>query len=139
MFERLDGIVNKYNELTEKLSTEEVLNDYNLLRDLSKEKSDLEETVQVYNDYKSTISNLEEAKVMLNDPDLKEMAEEEIPELETKKENLYHELEKLLVPKDENDGKNVIMEIRGAAGGDEANIFAGDLFRMYSYYAETNG
>ena len=77
--------------------------------------------------------------MMENDPELKEIAEEEIASLTTEIQKLYHELEILLVPKDENDGKNVIMEIRGAAGGDEANIFAGDLFRMYSYYAEANG
>ncbi len=139
MFNRLDTMEEKYNELTEKLTTEEVLNDYNLLKDLSKEKSDLEETVYVYRKYKQVINNIEEAKQMLDDPDMKEMAEEEISSLEPQKEELYSELEKLLVPKDENDGKNVIMEIRGAAGGDEANIFAGDLFRMYSYYAEKNG
>ncbi len=139
MFNRLDTMEEKYNELTEKLTTEEVLNDYNLLKDLSKEKSDLEETVYVYRKYKQVINNIEEAKQMLDDPDMKEMAEEEISSLEPQKEELYSELEKLLVPKDENDGKNVIMEIRGAAGGDEANIVAGDLFRMYSYYAEKNG
>lgn len=76
---------------------------------------------------------------MLNDPDLKDIASEELTSLENRKEELNKKLEILLVPKDENDGKDVIMEIRGAAGGDEANIFAGDLFRMYSYYAEKNG
>lgn len=139
MFERLDAMVDKYNELNELLSTEEVLNDYNKLKDISKEKSDLEQTVNTYNEYKKVISSLDEAKEMLSDPELKDMAEEEISALETDKERLYKELEVLLVPKDENDGKNVIMEIRGAAGGDEANIFAGDLFRMYSYYAEKMG
>ena len=139
MFERLDGIVDKYNELSEKLTSEEVFNDYNLLKKYSKEKSDLEETVNVYTEYKQVLNNLEEAKMMLDDPELKEIAMEEMTSLEERKEKLYSNLEILLVPKDENDGKNVIMEIRGAAGGDEANIFAGDLFRMYSYYAEKNG
>ena len=139
MFERLDAMVQKYDELTEKLSTQEVLNDYNLLKNYSKEKSDLEETVLAYNEYKTTLKNIEEAEMMLDDPELKEIANEEIVSLEAKKTELYNKLEILLVPKDENDGKNVIMEIRGAAGGDEANIFAGDLFRMYSYYAEKNG
>ncbi len=139
MFNRLDDMETKYNELSDKLTTEEVLNDYNLLKDLSKQRSDLEETVNTYREYKRVVNNIEEAKIMLDDPDMKEMAEEELTTLEEKKETLYAELEKLLVPKDENDGKNVIMEIRGAAGGDEANIFAGDLFRMYSYYAEKNG
>lgn len=139
MFERLDGIVEKYNELSAKLTSEEVFNNYNLLKQYSKEKSDLEETVKVYTEYKQVINNLEEARAMLDDPELKEIANEEIATLEPKERELYSSLELLLVPKDENDGKNVIMEIRGAAGGDEANIFAGDLFRMYSYFAEKNG
>ena len=139
MFERLDAMVDKYNELNELLSSEEVLNDYNKLKDISKEKSDLEETINTYSEYKRVLSSLDEAKEMLSDPELKDMAEEEINTLESDKERLYKELEVLLVPKDENDGKNVIMEIRGAAGGDEANIFAGDLFRMYSHYAEKMG
>ena len=139
MFNRLDDIVKKYNELKEELIKPEVLNDFNKLKELSKEQSDLEETVNIYEEYKKVLSDIEEAKVMQDDPDLKEMAELELEELNKKSDSLYHKLELLLVPKDENDGKNVIMEIRGAAGGDEANIFAGDLFRMYSHYAESNG
>ena len=138
MFERLDTMVNKYNELTNLLTSEEVLNNYNLLKEYSKEKIDLEETVEVYSKYKKVINNIDEAKQMLDDPELKAIAEEELQNLDKEKNELYSKLELLLVPKDENDGKNVIMEIRGAAGGDEANIFAGDLFRMYSYYAEKN-
>jgi len=139
MFKRLDAIVEKYLELQNMLSTPEVLNDYNKLRELSKEKSDLEETYLKYEEYKKAKSDLEEAEAMKNDPELGEMAQLEISELKPKIESLYSELEILLVAKDENDGKNVIMEIRGAAGGDEANIFAGDLFRMYTYYAEKQG
>ncbi len=139
MFQRLDNILKKYEELKEELTKPEVLSDYNKLKDLSKEQSDLEEIVNKYNEYKETEVSLEEAKSLVNDPDFKEMAEAEIEEKTKKLETIKSELEVLLVPKDENDGKNVIMEIRGAAGGDEANIFAGDLFRMYSYYAEENG
>ncbi len=139
MFNRLDAIVEKYNELKEELVKPEILNDFNKLKQLSKEHSDLEETVITYEKYKNASKNLEEAKAMENDPELREMALEDIKTLTEEIDKLYHELEVLLVPKDENDGKNVIMEIRGAAGGDEANIFAGDLFRMYSYYAEENG
>lgn len=139
MFERLDAMDQKYEELVQKQSTEEVLNDYNLLKEISKQKSDLEETVLTYRKYKETVNNIEETKAMMDDPELGAMASEELPNLESAKDRLYHELEVLLVPKDENDGKNVIMEIRGAAGGDEANIFSGDLFRMYSYYAEKQG
>lgn len=139
MFERLNNIVKKYEELKIELTKEEVLTDYNKLKKLSKEQSDLEEVVTKYDEYKETKNALEEAESLINDPEFKEIAQSEIENLKPKLESIEKELEILLVPKDENDGKNVIMEIRGAAGGDEANIFAGDLFRMYSYYAEENG
>lgn len=139
MFNRLDAIEKRYNELSEELVKPEVLNDFNKLKELSKEQRDLEETVKIYEEYKKVDDNLHQAEVMAEDPELKDMAQNEIEELSQKLEELKAKLEILLVPKDEFDGKNVIMEIRGAAGGDEANIFAGDLFRMYSYYAEDNG
>ena len=139
MFERLDAVTEKYEELTTKLSDPEVLADYNTLKKLSKEQKDLEETYIKYKEYKNIISNLEEAKMLVDDPEMGEMAKLEISELEAKKEVTIKELEILLIPKDENDDKNIIMEIRGAAGGDEANIFAGDLFRMYSRYADKLG
>ena len=139
MFNRLDAIEKRYNELSEELVKPEVLNDFNKLKELSKEQRDLEETVKIYEEYKKVDDNLHQADVMAEDPELKDMAQNEIEELSQKLEELKAKLEILLVPKDEFDGKNVIMEIRGAAGGDEANIFAGDLFRMYSYYAEDNG
>ena len=139
MFERLDAVKEKYEELTTKLSDPEVLADYNTLKKLSKEQKDLEETYIKYKEYNNIISNLEEAKMLQDDPEMGEMAKLEIVELEDKKESVIKELEILLIPKDENDDKNIIMEIRGAAGGDEANIFAGDLFRMYSRYADKLG
>ncbi len=139
MFERLEAIQAKYEELTEKLSTPEVLNDYNTLRKLSKEQKDLEETYLKYKEYQKVESNIKEAKELLNDPEMGEMAALELEEGQAKKEKLISELEILLIPKDENDDKDIIMEIRGAAGGDEANIFAGDLFRMYSRYADSQG
>lgn len=139
MFNRLDAIVKKYEDIKEELVKPEVLSNFNKLKELSKEESELKETVEVYNEYKKVKDNLEQAKEMVNDPELKEIAEGEIESLTTKEEELYKKLEILLVPKDENDGKNVIVEIRGAAGGDEANIFAGDLYRMYTHYAESNG
>ena len=139
MFERLDAIQEKYEELTKELSSPEVLGDYNKLKKLSKEQKDLEETTIKYNEYKKVVSNLEEAEMLVDDPEMGEMAKLEIEELSTKKEELIKDLEILLIPKDENDDKDIIMEIRGAAGGDEANIFAGDLFRMYSRYADKNG
>ena len=139
MFERLDAIVNKYNELQRDLTNPENMNDYNKIRALSKESSDLEETVKKYDEYKNTLKEIEDAKILMKDEELKEVAKEELDALKEKLEKITKELEILLVPKDEYDGKNIIMEIRGAAGGDEPNIFAGDLYRMYSYYAEKNG
>ena len=139
MFERLDAVKTKYEELSKELTNPEVLNDYNKLKKLSKEQKDLEETYNKYNEYKKVVSNLEEAEMLLDDPEMGEMAALEKEELTTKKEELEKELEILLIPKDENDDKDIIMEIRGAAGGDEANIFAGDLFRMYTRYAEKKG
>ena len=139
MIERLEKVLEKYNELKEELVKPENLNDYNKLKKLSKEQSDLEEIVNAYEEYKNTELKIKDATELMKDSELKEMAELEYEELISKKDDLQKQLEILLVPKDENDGKNVIMEIRGAAGGDEANIFAGDLFRMYSYYAEKQG
>ena len=101
--------------------------------------SDLEETVNVYREYKKVLEAIPETKEMLKDDELKDIAKEELKDLEAKKEKLEHDLEILLIPKDPNDNKNVIVEIRGAAGGDEANIFAGDLYRMYSKYADKVG
>ncbi len=139
MIERLDNIISKYDEISKELTNPEVLNDYNKLKELSKEQSDLSEIVDTYNIYKEKNKNLEEAKELVNDPEFSEMASLEIDSLTKELEELKSKLEILLVPKDVNDGKNIIMEIRGAAGGDEANIFAGDLFRMYSHYAESMG
>lgn len=139
MTERLDAIENRYNELTEELTNPEVLSDINKTRELSKESSELEDTVVCYKKYKGVLEDIISAKEMSKDPELAEFAKEELQTLEAKKVQLEQELEVLLIPKDPNDGKNVIVEIRGAAGGDEANIFAGDLYRMYSRYAEKQG
>ncbi len=139
MTERLDAIENRYNELTEELTRPEVLSDINKTRELSKESSELEDTVICYRKYKSILEDILSAKEMSKDPELMEFAKEELQSLEAEKVKLEQELEVLLIPKDPNDGKNVIVEIRGAAGGDEANIFAGDLYRMYSRYAEKQG
>ena len=139
MIERLEIILKKYNELSEALSSEDVLNDFSKTAKLSKEQKDLEEVVSTYKEYKKVINDLEDLKELEKDKEMREIVIEELPKLEEKKENLTSKLKILLIPKDENDGKNVIMEIRGAAGGDEANIFAGDLFRMYSHYAEKMG
>ena len=139
MIERLDKILNRYNFLETELTKQEVLSDVNKTKEYSKELANLEELIACYKQYKKVLNDIKEAKEMMNDPDLGEMAKEEFNNLTTEKEKLEGELEILLIPKDPNDNKNVVMEIRGAAGGDEANIFAGDLFRMYTRYAEKQG
>ena len=139
MIERLETILKRYEEVSEELLKPEVMNDYNLVKKLSKEQRDLEEIVNKYNEYKRVLNNIEEAKELIHDSELASVAELELAENQEAKAAIEEELKVLLIPKDENDGKDIIMEIRGAAGGDEANIFAGDLFRMYSHYAEKNG
>ncbi len=139
MIERLEATLKKYNDLELELTKPEILSDIKKTREYSKEMSELEETVSCYKKYKKILEEIESTKEMLKDPELGEMAKDELRTLENEKENLDKELEILLIPKDPNDSKNVIMEIRGAAGGDEANIFAGDLFRMYTRYAEKKG
>ena len=139
MIERLEATLKKYQDLEQELTKPEVLGDIKLTRQYSKEMSDLEEIVTCYKKYKKVLEGIEDTKEMIKDPELSEMAKEELKDLEDQKLELDKELEVLLIPKDPNDSKNVIMEIRGAAGGDEANIFAGDLFRMYTRYAEKKG
>ena len=139
MIERLEATLTKYNQLQTELMSEDVLKNINKTREISKEIADLEEVVNEYKSYKKVLESIEDTKEMLSDEELKEIAKEELKTLEEEKESVEKELEILLIPKDPNDSKNVIMEIRGAAGGDEANIFAGDLFRMYSRYAEKIG
>ena len=139
MIDRLELTEKRYNEIQELLISPEVISDIKKSRELSIEASNLEDIVECYKKYKQILSDLEEAKEMLKDPELKEFAMEEETRLNSEKENIEHELEILLIPKDKNDSKNVIVEIRGAAGGDEGNIFAGDLFRMYEKYALKSG
>lgn len=139
MIDRLEAMEERYQKLNEFLSDPEVANDPDKVRDYSKEQSDLEETVQTYRQYKEAQNQLSEARSMLNESlenDMEEMVKAEIEELEDKQEQLDNRLKTLLVPKDPNDDKNVIVEIRGAAGGDEAALFAADLYKMYSRYAE---
>lgn len=139
MIERLNVIEKRYQDLNNELIQPENMSDIKKIQKLSKEASDLEETVMAYSVYKQVLEDIATAKDMLKDPELQEMAREELESAEVQKKELEEKLEVLLIPKDPNDGKNVIVEIRGAAGGDEANIFAGDLFRMYSRYAEKQG
>ena len=139
MIDRLEATLEKYNSLTEELSKPEVLSDVKKMTSLSKEQASLADIIEKYKEYKKVVSDINDAKEMLDDKEMAAFAKEEISRLETEKENLEKELEVLLLPKDPNDDKNTIVEIRGAAGGDEANLFAGDLFEMYSRYAENMG
>ncbi len=141
MFVRLDAILSKYHQLQQKLQEDEVISDIKLYTQLSKECAQLEKTAQKYQNYLDNIQQIKEAELLLEEDDAEvvALANEEIKELSNQNKDLYEELKILLLPKDPNDDKNVLMEIRGAAGGDEANIFAGDLFRMYTRYAESQG
>ena len=139
MIERLEATLEKYQYLENELTKPEVLSDIKKTREYSKEMSNIEDIVNCYKKYKKVLEGIEQAKEMLKDPEIGEMAKEELKALEEEKETLDGELEILLIPKDPDDDKNGVMEIRGAAGGDEANIFAGDLFRMYTRYAEKKG
>lgn len=139
MIERLEAMLNRYNTLGTELTKTEVLSDPNKTREYSKEMSNMEEVITKYKEYKQTLEDIEAAKEMLKDEELGEFAGEELKQANDKKDTLEGELKVLLIPKDPNDDKNIIVEIRGAAGGDEANIFAGDLFKMYSKYAESQG
>ena len=139
MIERLETTLKRYNELGEELSKMEVINDVKLMTSLSKEQASISEIVEKYKEYKKVLNDIEEANELLNDKEMQELAKEDLNRLSEEKESLEKELEILLIPKDPNDDKNMIVEIRGAAGGDEANIFAGDLFDMYSRYSENMG
>ncbi|EAD3584501.1 peptide chain release factor 1 [Listeria monocytogenes] len=142
MYNRLQAVEDRYDELNELLSDPDVVSDPKRLRDLSKEQSGITATVETYREYKNVNEQINETKELLGeklDDEMREMAKEEFAELQKEKADLEERLKLLLVPKDPNDDKNVILEIRGAAGGDEAALFAGDLFRMYSKYAESRG
>lgn len=139
MIERLEAIVNRYNEINSELSSPDIVNDIKKMTELSKEQTRLGETVEVYNRYKNVLTSIEEDKELIKDDELREFAREELVNLEKEKNNLESKLEVLLLPHDPNDEKNVIVEIKGAAGGDEANIFAGNLYDMYLKYASRVG
>ena len=141
MRDRLEVICERYNQITEMLSDPAIVSDIKKLTELSKEQRGLEVIVNKYTELKRLEADIEDLKEMAkdSDPDLREMAELELVQSQEKIEQIIEEIKILLIPKDPNDEKNVIVEIRGAAGGDEGNIFAGDLFRMYSKYAESKG
>ena len=141
MFEKLSFIEEQYELLAKKISDPEVIADQETWRKLCKEHSDMAPIVEKYREYKQNKATIEDDTAMMDDPDTdKEFKEMLVDEIKTAKENIEkseEELKVLLLPKDPNDDKNVIVEIRGGAGGDEAALFAGDLFRMYSMYADS--
>lgn len=136
MLERLEDIARRFDEINVLLTSSDITSNIKKTIELSKEQATLKDAYEAYIDYKRIIKGIEEAKEIAKDPELGEMAREELETLNLEKEKLETALEIILLPTDPNDGKNVIVEIRGAAGGDEANIFAGDLYRMYNRYAE---
>ena len=137
--ERLQPFINRYNEITGLLSSPDITNDIKKMTELSKEQSSLEPLYQTASRYIKTLDSIDENKELLGDDELGELAKEELKELEPLKEQLEEEIKVLLIPKDPNDDKNIYLEIRAGTGGDEAAIFAGDLFRTYLRYADLQG
>lgn len=141
MLKRLEASVLRLQELDRLLLEQEVLSDRHRYRDLAKERANLEPIVEKYEEFKRVSSNKEDALLMSNDsdPEIAQMGKEEYKALAEKETALIDEMRILMIPKDPNDDKNIIVEIRGAVGGDEADLFAADLFRMYTRYAESQG
>ncbi len=143
MFQELENIKEKYDKLTASLSDSNLVNNPSKIREISKERAELEPVVQKYKVLKKVQKDIKGSRDILNDsqadPELKELAEEELRKLERQEEKITEELKILLLPRDPNDEKNVILEIRAGAGGDEASLFAQDLFRMYLRFAENKG
>ena len=142
MFDKLEAIVEKFNEINEQLTNPDVVNDQNKYRKLMKEQSDLEPIVEAFNEYKKCKETVEESLMILDeesDDEIRDLAKEEMNEAKERMTELEDELKILLLPKDENDDKNVVVEIRGGAGGDEAALFAAELYRMYCMYADNMG
>ena len=142
MFDKLEDLVHHYEELMNLLSEPDVANDTNRFRKLMKEQNDLAPIVEAYKEYKAGRQNIEDSLAMLeeeSDEEMRELAKEELSESKAKVEELEQKLKILLLPKDPNDDKNVVVEIRAGAGGDEAALFAAEIFRMYVHYAESRG
>jgi peptide chain release factor 1 len=136
MFDKFDWIIGRYQELSEAVSQPDIIADQALWQKLLKEHASLEPSVQAYQAYQATLTEMEDARELFNQPDLADMAAEEMNELQKRKEQQEHELKLLLLPKDPDDDRNVVVEIRQGAGGDEAALFGALLLRMYSRYAE---
>ncbi len=141
MIDRLDSIEKRYEELSHILMDPDIGSDIKKMTEVTKEQAALQKAFDLYQEYKSIINGIDEAKELAkeSDPEIKEMAKMELDELQERLPDVESKLEIELIPKDPNDNKNVIVEVRGAAGGDEGNIFAGDLYRMYVKFAESQG
>ncbi|MBH83225.1 MAG: peptide chain release factor 1 [Flavobacteriales bacterium] len=139
MLDKLEAIKNRFDEVSELIVDPNIISDMKQYIQLNKEYKDLQPIIESYHDYKNILSNIENAKEMLKDDEMKEMAKMELDELTPKKEELEEVIKVLLIPKDPTDSKNVVVEIRAGAGGDEASIFTGDLYRLYSNYASSKG
>lgn len=141
ILEKLDNLHDRYGEISALLSDPETIGNQNKFRELSKEYAELEPVVKTYDQYRSVLEAIGEAEALRKDGDaeMRSLAQEELQSCEAQREELEEELQKLLLPKDPNDEKNVFLEIRAGTGGDEAAIFAGNLFRMYSKFAESRG
>ena len=143
IYDQLQAVEDRYEELGELLSDPDVVSDTKRFMQLSREEASSRETVTVYREYKQVLQAISDAEEMIKeaggDPELEEMAKEELKDSKIAKEDYEEKMKILLLPKDPNDDKNIILEIRGAAGGDEAALFAGDLLNMYQKYAESQG
>ncbi len=137
--DKLNPFINRYNELGNLLSSPDITSDIKRMTDLSKEQSSLSKIVDKANEYKSVLAQIKDAKSMLGDPEMSDMAKEELKELEPQVDEIEEDIKLLLLPKDPNDDRNTIIELRAGAGGDEAAIFVGDLFDAYLRYAENRG
>jgi peptide chain release factor 1 len=138
MFDKLIGVEERFTEIEKQLSDPQIVNDQNAYQKYVREHAELNKVVTAYRNYRQTLQDLEESQELLKDadPEIKDLARDEIATLTREKEIIEAELKTLLLPKDPNDEKNVIVEVRAGTGGEEAALFAGDLFRMYSRYAE---
>ena len=136
MFDKLEDVEKRYEELTKLISDPEVIANQSEWQKLMKEHSNIQDIVEKYREYKKTKQSMQEAKELMEDPEMKELAETEYYEAKERIPKIEEELKVLLIPKDPDDEKNIICEIRAGAGGEEAALFAGTLFRMYTMYAE---
>jgi len=136
--QKLDRLTDRLGEIDLLLSSGDAASDLVQFRKLSRERAEIEPVVTLFGEYRQILGDIDEAKVLRDDPELREFAEEELARAQTRQAELELELQKLLLPRDPDDDKNVILEIRAGTGGDESALFSGDLFRMYHRYAERN-